>query len=57
MNCMLVLTVGSRASDPLQPDGRELSVLLTFHNNSTPSRRPGNLASWKASIDYTALAI
>ena len=44
-------------SDQLQPDGCKLSVLLTFHINSTPIWRLGNLVSREASIDYTALGI
>ena len=48
-----VLTVKSHASDSLQPEGCELSVLLTFPINTTPKLRLGNLAS----IDYTALSI
>ena len=40
-----------------QPDCCKLCVLLTFHINSTPIWRLGNLASREASIDYAALRI
>ena len=39
----------------MQPDCCKLSVLLTFHINSTPIRRLENLASMEASVDYTGL--
>ena len=40
---------------PVATGDCELSVLLTFHINSTQIFRHRNLASWEASIDYTAL--
>ena len=50
--CVLVLT-----RYPLHPDGCKLSVLLTFHINTTPIGRVGNLASKEAFIDSMALRI
>ena len=57
LNGMSVLTVKSHVSDSLQPCGCKLSVLLSFHINSTSVLRLGNLASRGASIDYMALSI
>ena len=44
-------------NDALQPDGCKLSVLLTFHINSTPIWCLGNFVSRESSIDYTVLGI
>ena len=44
-------------NEPLQPDGCKLSVLLTFHNNSTPFSDLENLANREKSIDHTVFRI
>ena len=61
MNGMRVLTVIERAMSCERPvttgDYNKLSVLLRFQINSTPIWRLENVASGKASNDYTALGI